>query len=457
MNVGRRGRLGISASAVALALLVFFLAPVVPYSVAFTIPGNIFGKPFDTCVPILSRGSSSTYNATKQAEFEACLNQNAYPPTAVTGYAPLSYSLFGYGRQPFPQYALVSQGWRSSLVFFDGSGISFALGSSNGLTPSYLFTNHTVLNPKGVLDVEDARIWPAGSGYLNFTIGVRNIGQSDVYINQVGFLYSGYGTNRTYEGVRWLAPTGASWACGSAAAGIGLLKAGYACDAYSLAGPNPNLQAGGNYTLLVVVSGAYYTPPVSIPVSGTQTVVTATGVPYGGPNTDFVYVKSFTVEYPGNGPNAEWMKGFIQLVNGYRGDAPLTEDPALDNFAQTRFETASSNYQISDFGFDNQSAQYFAGSGKLSTEEILYPSNYSPSAFVGVLQKQAPAHWAGLLDRSYVHFGYYIGNAPSVEFNLSCPVTEITQRNVNITQIAIQNGCKYEVNAVTWLLIVLSS
>ncbi len=68
------------------------------------------------------------------------------------------------------------------------------------------------------------------------------------------------------------------------------------------------------------------------------------------------------------------MGAFMQLVNGQRGGAPLVEDPALDSFARARFETASSVYQISDYGFDNQSASYFNGTGKISTEEILFPS-----------------------------------------------------------------------------------
>ncbi len=456
MKTGRRT--GILASVVAIVLVVFFLVPLVPYSVAVSIPSNIFGKPYNTCVPILDKWNSRGYNETAMAQYRECLTQNAYPPSSMTGYAPLSYRLLGIGSPPYPSYALISQGWKSSLAFFHGPRLSYVLGSSTSLgSPGFLFSNHTALNPGGIIDVEDARLWPAGIGLLNFTVLIRNVGQSDIYIPQVGFIYPGYGSNRTYGGVTWLSPVGGLWGCSSPVVGFGYLAPGHSCEAYYMVDTNPALQAGSNYTLTVVVSGGYYQSPPTYTLSGTQTVITTTFAPYSGTLTDFVVVKSFSVQYPGTGPNAQWMGAFMQLVNGQRGGIPLAEDPALDSFAQARFETASSVYQISDYGFDNQSASYFNGTGKISTEEILFPSYYSPSAFVGVLQKDAPGHWDGLLNTAYTHYGYYVGDAPSVEFSVSCPVTEITQRNVNITQVAIQNGCSYKVDTVTWLLIVLSS
>ncbi|HEV2120523.1 MAG TPA: hypothetical protein VGS11_10550 [Candidatus Bathyarchaeia archaeon] len=152
-----------------------------------------------------------------------------------------------------------------------------------------------------------------------------------------------------------------------------------------------------------------------------------------------------------------FIQAFMSTVNNQRGSVSLTEDPSLDAFASTRFNTAVSNYTISDFGFDSQAASFFAGTGRISTEEILYPQTFGPAAFAGYLQQSAPSHWEALVNRAYTKYGFHLGYGPVVEFATGCPVNEITARNINITQLAIANGCKYEIHNEVWLLLILSS
>jgi hypothetical protein len=162
------------------------------------------------------------------------------------------------------------------------------------------------------------------------------------------------------------------------------------------------------------------------------------------------------VNYPGAGLNTAWVQAFVSATNSHRTEA-LSEDPGLDAFAMQRFQTAVSEYGISDYGFDSQSQSFFAGTGRISTEEILYPKTFAPSEFISYLQKYAPGHWSGLVDRGYTKFGYYLGTGPVIEFGSNCPVTEIIGRNVNITQLAISNGCQYSTDNEIWLLLILSS
>ena len=221
--------------------------------------------------------------------------------------------------------------------------------------------------------------------------------------------------------------------------------------------PRDNLVAGKAYPMTMVVIGTETIGMQNL-TETSQVGQTTTTFTFPFPEySSFVYVQTFDVVYPGAGPNSAWVQSFIGIVNSQRGSNHLVEDQGLDTFAASRFQTASSNYAISDYGFDTQAAAYFNGSGRVYTEEILYPETFSPDGFSSYVQQYAPGHWTLLVDPLYSRFGYYIGTSPTIEFSTSCAVTEISQRNVNITQIAIENGCQYKVVEDTWLLLVLSS
>ncbi|HYC26711.1 MAG TPA: hypothetical protein VEB67_01665, partial [Nitrososphaerales archaeon] len=134
----------------------------------------------------------------------------------------------------------------------------------------------------------------------------------------------------------------------------------------------------------------------------------------------------------------------------------LVENSSLDAFAAMRFQTAVSQFTISDYGFDRQAAAFFGDTVSSYNEEILYPSSFTPYQFAAYLGQSAPGHWNELTNPSYRQFGYFLGTGPAVVVN-DCSVTEITSMNINITQFAIQHGCDYKVQNVIYLIIVLSS
>lgn len=459
VRLRRAGYAGLGATAAVVALLVFFNAPTVSYSASFNIPDNIFGRPNQMCSPILRGGQTGTVqtftvNATLEKEFNACLAKNAYPPATINGSAPLSYAVLGFGAPPYPQYALAVQGEESLLVFFEGSRAAYVEGPFEAVT----------LNPSGIVSVENATIIQGSSATVNFTATIKNVGNAWVGNIRVYFDYPGFGTNSTKDGLTWHSSAFANYLPSCALSGI---EPGASCRVSYLGASNPTLESGRAYTLRCIVTGFTSAPlqaesvtsttattagPSTNSTSGSTTFTESPSSPGG-----FVVVSATEVVYPGSGPNAEWVREFIAAVNAQRGGTPLTEDTALDSFAQTRFNTAITNYTISDYGFDSQSAAYFGGTGRISTEEILYPSYLSPAAFATYIQQYAPGHWNALVNTGYTKFGFYLGNGPAVGIAIGCPVTEITARNVNITQIAIENNCKYQVEDVTYLLIVLSS
>lgn len=60
--------------------------------------------------------------------------------------------------------------------------------------------------------------------------------------------------------------------------------------------------------------------------------------------------------------DAAWVSQFFALVNDYRqthGLPTLSESAVLDQFSAKRFATASSNYQISHYGYDNDASCFF--------------------------------------------------------------------------------------------------
>jgi len=169
-----------------------------------------------------------------------------------------------------------------------------------------------------------------------------------------------------------------------------------------------------------------------------------------------------TITYTKPTINSTWVFQFFNIVNQYRqsiGAPPLQYCPWLDNFAHIRFETMIQNPTISHYGFDQDFSEYLSQyqSFLIPGEEVLYPSGYTSSEYVQILQSEALIHWKGLIDANYTYYGYYIGYGPSYTIIGSCPVTEIPGPNINIPQYFQSYGCSVELENDTWLVIELSN
>lgn len=158
--------------------------------------------------------------------------------------------------------------------------------------------------------------------------------------------------------------------------------------------------------------------------------------------------------------DSSWVLSFISVVNAVRdqqGLANLTYAGVLSQFAQIRFNTMVSNYEISHYGYDADFQQYLAGGTLLEIEEVLFPAGFSPSAFMSNLQTEAPIHYGALFGNSLVKYGYYLANGPAYEVQQPCPATEIPGPNINITQYYDQNGCQFTIVNSTWFVLELST
>jgi hypothetical protein len=440
MKLSARGRASIFGALLLFVLAFSYFVPVVPFAASVSIPRNFGDEAYHVCEPL----------AQNTTAFQTCLGQNSLPAVPVRGYAPLAYWALGHGAGPYPYAALVNQGNESALVYFEGSSIAMAEALP---TQFYIPTGEQpVLLQPGSLQVSNVKLTPASNGLIQFSATIMGTTLTPIaeygYSDLVYFDYPGYGSNSTADGVTWHTPL-TYIPCSIGANG--------ACQVTRTIAPRSDLQANETYPMTVVVYGYTFEGFENATEVGSVSQGQTTIIFQTARVKPFVYVQTLGVTYPGSGPDGAWVNEFISLVNGHRGSTPLVEDSSLDSFAYLRFGTAVANYTISDYGFAKQSAAYFAGTGRISNEELLYPSTFGPAAYVTYLQEVAPTHWGILTDTTYAKFGYYIGTGPAVEVSDTCPVREATQPNVNITQMAIENHCSYKVDIETWLVIELSS
>src|SRR5712692_2694480 len=326
----------------------------------------------------------------------------------VSGRTSLVYLLAGFGQGPFASPSFVDLGSESVLVFFKGTHIAYVEGPFNG---------QSAYDPGNVIEINSFPPVPGSNGTVQFSATIRNIGSQNILTATAFLDFPEYGTNITHASVVWRGLP--SYSCGT------ILAPKDICQVKLSLEPRLGLTIESTYPLSWVVEG-----------------ITSTESSSSLNQTSFLFRESFTAQYPGSGPNPIWMKSFIGSVNSQRS-TKLVENQTLDAFAHARFLTDVSNYTISDYGFDVQAAAFFNGTGKAYTEEILYPSGFSPGAFASYIEQTALGHWAGLTNVGYSQYGYYLGTGPAIVFT-GCSVTEINGRNVNITQVAIENGCTYK-------------
>ncbi|HEV2119486.1 MAG TPA: hypothetical protein VGS11_05215, partial [Candidatus Bathyarchaeia archaeon] len=152
-----------------------------------------------------------------------------------------------------------------------------------------------------------------------------------------------------------------------------------------------------------------------------------------------------------------WVAKFISLVSSARSNSTLTESSTLDMFAALRFNTAVNQPNISDYGLSGDTSSFFGnGTPPAIVEVLLYPAGQDPpSSYVAFLQGSAPGHWSALTDKSYTHFGYYVGTGPYEFVKFPCSVSEVPGPGVNITQYFTAAGCSVSTAQTTWLVIIV--
>ena len=398
------------AGALVLIAVVFFEAPVLPYTASTLLP-NAYKSGFTSC---FDNGYVTNITAVSP-QVQECLNGYLYPSASVLGFATPAYGLIGYGSAPFPPQVKVTEGNYSALLFFKGSKVVAAEDTQSA---------DVMVNPARVVEVESAPILSSDFGFINITVNVRNVGYDKIEYPTVYLSMEGYSSNTTRDGLTWIEPRP-----------VGV------CTTEWLP---------GDYCRVSVVT------PNLLPFNKTFNYY-AEVRGYDNGNY-FVYRQGFEERYPTGGVGPLWVKAFLSRVNETRGGRGLTENSTLDQFAAVRFKDASEVYQISDYGFTNDTVRYFGiGATNEIQEVLLYPEIYLPSDYASFLAKDAPGHWSALIDTQYTQFGYYIGHGAYYEVSLPCVTYEIPGAGINITQFFSERGCTTSlVGGLTWLVIILS-
>jgi len=422
-------RTGLSVFAIGLVLVgAFFFAPIVTYTKSFPLAFAIEQGAYRACSEeAFGTAAPPAFevvplNATLTAEsdsFNNCLDQHLFPPYNVTGRSSLSYQILGIGSPPFASRLLFTQGNYSGLVYFNGTKVAAA----------YEFFQKVEVDPTGVYQLLNASVQMSGFGNLEFIASIKNIGSSP--ISNLGVATSGLPASYspgyvTRDGFNWT-EVGPAWTCSD------YLAPGGICTASTiLANTNATRY---NYTLYVV------------------------GQIGGASGTTFFHREAREQAAPQLGLGKDWVNLFMNQVNAERHGTPLTENSTLDRFAALRFASASSQPQMSDYGFLTDRTTFF-GLGVFAsgvTELLLYPGVSAPYPYASDLQGSAPKHFAALMNTTYTQFGYYFGEAPYYLVSVNCPVKEVPSAGINITQYFEGYGCTVTpVPDMTWLVIILA-
>ena len=426
----RKEPAALAGVAVAIFLVVFFEVPVIGYSQSLAIPNDYQPEAYAACSSIytgapgtVTAANSTGFNATQLAkEFQNCLSGYAYPPYEVSGRATLAYDFFGVGTSPFPAQVEFSQGNFTAIVLTNGRAATSAY-------EFYVPGKNLTINPQGTVEILNASIQQTGYGNLAFAAAVKNIGTTTlapVGVSVFGVPFPPYTTfSSVYDGLTWY-QMGAGDNCAP------VLLPGHTCDTEFMLGNVTFASAEFSYTVGVV------------------------GADKGNL---FYYTQDFVQASPQPGLNQGWVSLFISQVNQARAGTKLTENSTLDRFAAQRFKTASTQPQISDYGFASDAASFFGRqvSNSSVAELLLFPGSAPPYLYATELQGSGPHHWSALVNPAYSQFGYYAGEAPYYEVSANCHVTEVPLGGVNITEYFESHGCEVTpVAKVTWLVIILA-
>lgn len=398
----------------ALLLSTFFFAPVVDYTKSLSLPYNYKPRAFEICNEEAGFNTTTIVgaNSTQELVFSACLQREQYPPYNLTGQASLSYYLTGVGTPPFPSSFWFPQGNESGLVYFSGDKV----------TAAYLLPQNTTVDPVRTFEFLNASVGLDGYGDWFFNATVENTGSSPISGLWTGITgLPGIGENITMGGISWTIPN--SMPCSL------LLNPGATCSVSTRVG---------------AVNGTelHYFAYIEGSVGGHE----------------FFHRQEIAQTPPQVQLDQQWVRLFTEGVNQARKGSPLVENSTLDRFAAMRFETASSQPQISDYRFTEDAYSFFGtGAANAGVEELLlYPGTQAPYNYAAQLQS-APIHWSALLNSNFTQYGYYIGNAPYYKVSADCPVTEVPSQGINITQYFEGMGCQVtSVPDINWLVLILS-
>ncbi|HEY6283989.1 MAG TPA: hypothetical protein VIW22_08710 [Nitrososphaerales archaeon] len=407
------------------AFLVVALVPAVPYRL--TIADPIFPyrlQGYTSCENEYAKNNSINDS---DPGFQKCIKQYLIPPINVTGYGSLSFRLLGIGTQPFPETMTVGES--DFYAFLQTSGGKITLAQLVG-------QKDVVFNPQGIQVSNSSISW----GFLannNMTVTVTNKSGQTLVNPFVLVSLPGFSGNYTDKyGVTWVSSSFGDFGrvlCESNGRIVNLTS-GASCTAVVFYPVNPPF--GSSFRYAVEIQGRL----------GHQYSITR---------------ESFTYSLSPQAADRIWVDKFISLVNGARNGTSLVQSSTLDRFASIRFATAVSQPDISDFGLYADESSFFGANATRPVifEELLFPNmtRENPYTFVNVLQTSAPGHWAGLTDRTFGHFGYYVGTGPYEFVQRGCPVSEIPGAGINITQYLQNAGCKVVVQQSTWLVLILSS
>ncbi|MGD0638525.1 MAG: hypothetical protein ABSA72_10855 [Nitrososphaerales archaeon] len=402
-----------SLAVTAVLLVVLLVAPIVTYS----IPLNpvAFNLLQSHCIP-----SQPQVTCANLSEF--------YPdPTTLTARASLSYALLGVGGPPFPGYYTMANG-NYSTSGGRGTDVFFLKGTSV-TGAEYLPYPSVEVDPSGVVAIRNVSLVRGPLGIVNFTATVQNIGTQAISGAQVVFGVPGNGDNFTYMGVNWIQlPT-----FGQLLNVVGCpdsVAPGAECVA-SFQAISETLSPGQTFGYTIQVTGAV-----------------------GG--VGLLYNQWFQGVWPTREATPSWVSNFIQQVNLDRTGPKLTENSTLDAFAKERFQTQVANSSISNYGFQQDYAKSFPGSGPQIGEDTLWTGTDTPLEYITFLQQSAPGHWSVLTNPDFTQFGFYIGYGPSIFVSQPCSITEFPG-NVNMTALLASNGCQFHIEQAVWLVIEVGS
>jgi hypothetical protein len=418
--VAPRVRYAAVALAAAGVLFVGF-APVVQYGLSVKVPFEIATPQGLAACQSLAPPQNGYLNLTQGNIYNACLSKYPYPPINVTGSASLAYKYLGVGFPPFPSLVPISEYQFNGILHMSGSKIAAG---------EILAHPNPVYDPPGV-GVRNESVTRDAFGRSNFTISVANTSSETIGGAVVSVAVAGSDGNYTDGNVIW--------------------ELGF-FDQPGYLGPEDyfaNLLPGRTFTTTLA--------DFNVPLNGgpLRFTVEVRGNISG---SYFVTSKSFSYTFPPVLVDGSWVDSFMGIVDQARNGSALVESPTLDQFAALRFNTASSQPDISDYGLARDYSSFFGSSSQGAvTEVILFPGQTYPILYAASVNASLPLHWSALTNLSYTRFGYYIGTGGYEFVNLPCSVTEIPSAGINITQYFTAHGCQTTMQEATWLVIVLGN
>ena len=427
-------RAALLAGGVGVFMALLLLAAFVP-AVEFRISVSDPGFPYNTqgyqgCENEYTKGGITNVSL---PAFKECVAKYLIPPVNATGRGSLLFNLAGLGVGPFPPLMTVGED--------EGPGEFYALLHTSGskiLAAEQVPQMDVTYNPAGIA-IQNVSLSQGFLGTANVTISVSN--QSGETLSNPFVFLSIPGTDGNYtdkNGLKWMftleAPA-TNWV-------------GAPCVA---AGGLPNLSSGATCSVIL--------HPVISAQPGAPFRYSAEVRGYLGSKYS-VTKQAFSYSLPSQVVSQLWVKTFLGIVNAERGSSMLSESSTLDTFASLRFKEAVTQPDVSDYGFYGDVSSFFGtDTSKTAIDELLlFPTTQSPYSFANSLQFHAPGHWAALLNSNYTHFGYFVGTGAYVGVAPPCPVSEVPQAGINITQFFMNAGCSVsKIPSTTWLVVILST